>query len=123
MYELLIGMLKLPKYRCFIDNRLMAGEDCGGYARRLWRLCEEEEKEEKSKSMVGTLRVRQKWPFLALSWSGRAPVGTGGLVYMLGLIGIDFGLFPDTFVFKDLSSKGLGGLFGHISLTLSASSC
>ena len=53
------------------------GEDCGGYARRLWRLCEE-----KSKSMVGTLRVRQKWPFLALSWSGRAPVGTGGLVYM-----------------------------------------
>ena len=96
MYELLIGMLKLPKYRCFIDNRLMAGEDCGGYARRLWRLCEEEEK---SKSMVGTLRVRQKWPFLALSWSGRAPVGTGGLVYMLGLIGIDFGSFLDTFVF------------------------
>ena len=79
----------------------MAGEgeggDCGGYARRLWRLCAE--KEEKSKSMVGTLRVRQKWPFLALSWSGRAPVGTGGLVYMLGLIGIDFGSFLDTFVF------------------------
>ena len=64
-------------------------EDCGGYARR----------RRKSKSMVGTLRVRQKWPFLALSWSGRAPVGTGGLVYMLGLIGIDFGSFLDTFVF------------------------
>ena len=46
MYELLIGMLKLPKYRCFIDNRLMAGEDCGGYARRLWRLCEEKEEKE-----------------------------------------------------------------------------
>ena len=60
---------------------------------------EEKEEEEKSKSMVGTLRVRQKWPFLALSWSGRAPVGTGGLVYMLGLIGIDFGSFLDTFVF------------------------
>jgi hypothetical protein len=75
---------------------MAGGENCGGYARRLWRLCEEEEK---SKSMVGTLRVRQKWPFLAFSWSGRAPVGTGGLVYMLGLIGIDFGSFLDTFVF------------------------
>ena len=64
------------------------GEGCGGYARR-----------RKSKSMVGTLRVRQKWPVLALSWSGRAPVGTGGLVYMLGLIGIDFRSFLDTFVF------------------------
>ena len=41
MYEMLIGMLKSSKYRCFIFNRLMAdGEDCGGYARRLWRLCE-----------------------------------------------------------------------------------
>ena len=53
MYELLIGMLKLPKYRCFIDNRLMAGEDCGGYARRLWRLCEEKEKEKEKKQEYG----------------------------------------------------------------------
>ena len=69
-------------------------EDCGGYARRRRR-----RRRRKSKSMVGTLRVRQKWPFLALSWSGRAPVGAGGLVYMLGLMGIDFGSFLDTFVF------------------------
>ena len=78
----------------------MAGEDCGGYARRLWRLCEEEEEEEKKQEYGRHPSGPTKMAvFLAFSWSWRAPVGTGGLVYMLGLIGIDFGSFLDTFVF------------------------
>ena len=66
MYELLIGMLKLPKYRCFIDNRLMAGEDCGGYARRLWRLCEEEKKQEYGRHPSGPTKMAVFWLFLGL---------------------------------------------------------
>ena len=62
-------------------------DDCGGYARR------------KARVWSAPFGSDKNGRFLAFSWSGRAPVGTGGLVYMLGLIGIDFGSFLDTFVF------------------------
>ena len=97
MYEMLIGMLKLSKYRCFIDIRLN-----GWRRRRLRRLCAkivEVMRGEKARVWSAPFGSDKNGRFLAFSWSGRAPVGTGGLVYMLGLIGIDFGLFPDTFVF------------------------
>ena len=95
MYEMLIGMLKWSKYRCFIDNRL------NGWRRKLRRLCAtivEVMRGEKARVWSAPFGSDKNGRFLAFSWSGRAPVGTGGLVYMLGLIGIDFGSFLDTFV-------------------------
>ena len=98
MYEMLIGMLKSSKYRGFIADRL------NGW-RRLRRLCAKivevmrGEKQEYGRHPSGPTKMAVFWLFLGLEGPLLAPVGTGGLVYMLGLIGVDFGSFLDTFVF------------------------
>ena len=70
MYEMLIGILKLSKYRCFIDIRLN-----GWRRRRLRRLCakivevmrgEGGEKQEYGRHPSGPTKMAVFWLFLGL---------------------------------------------------------
>ena len=66
MYEMLIGMLKSSKYRCFIDIRL------NGWRRKLRRLCAtivevmRGEKQEYGRHPSGPTKMAVFWLFLGL---------------------------------------------------------